>query len=66
MVVIDIEYFVQPDLVILCHQQSGIRLGKNNGEDRRMLLGEEISAIYNRSLISASLGTEAYLMVGKC
>jgi hypothetical protein len=34
-----------------------------------VLLVEEISAIYNDSLISASLGAKAYLMgsvVGKC
>lgn len=30
------------------------------------LQGEEISAIYDGSLISASLGAKAYLIVGKC
>jgi hypothetical protein len=66
MVVVDIEYFIQPDLVILCHQQSGMRLVKNNSKDRRVLLGEEIFAICNGSLISARLGAKAYLMVGEC
>jgi hypothetical protein len=28
MVLVDIEYFVQPDLVIFCQQQPGMRLGK--------------------------------------
>jgi hypothetical protein len=39
-----------------------MRLGKSNGEDRRVVLVEEISAIYNGSLISASLGAKGYLM----